>query len=72
MENVIFELYKSLVKKLTMEKLEFGSIITADLQENTITFEMDNPISVRGGEYAIIRIDSLEDKIKIETMFKND
>lgn len=35
-----------------------GKLITGDLQENTMTFEMNEPVQLKAGEYRILRDDS--------------
>ena len=49
-----------------MEKLQYGTTHSADLHENTITFEMQESITICAGEFAIIKIDTLYEKIKLE------
>jgi hypothetical protein len=49
-----------------MEKIQYGEMATADFHENTITFEMREVFTVCGGEFAIVRLDSLQDKIALE------
>lgn len=49
-----------------MERLQYGDVFSADFSENTITFEMDEAFTVCGGEFAIVRLDSLKDKIALE------
>jgi len=54
-----------------MEKLQFGSIITADLKEDTITFEMEESFSLIAGDFAIIKIESINDRIAVEEFIEN-
>lgn len=49
-----------------MDKIQYGDIVTADFHENTITFEMGESFTVCGGEFAIVRLDSLKDKMDLE------
>jgi hypothetical protein len=50
-----------------MEKIQFGEALTADFEENTFTFEMDDPsFTASAGAYAIVRIDTLDEKMKLE------
>ena len=50
---------------------QFGSLIYGDLKENTLTIEMDEAVTLRGGNYAVIRIDSVADQVKLEEALKN-
>lgn len=54
-----------------MDKLQYGDVILADFHENTITFEMKECFAVCAGEFAIIRLDSLQDKIALEEYINN-
>ena len=54
-----------------MEKLQFGSIITANLKDDTITFEMEDSISIQSGDFAIIKLESINDRIAVEEFIKN-
>jgi hypothetical protein len=54
-----------------MEKIQYGDIVTADFFENTITFEMKDSFTVCGGEFAIVRLDSLKDKMELEEFLNN-
>lgn len=54
-----------------MEKLQYGDVFSADFSENTITFEMNDSFSICAGEFAIIRLDSLKDKIALEEFIEN-
>lgn len=54
-----------------MEKLQYGDVFSADFSENTITFEMNDSFSICSGEFAIIRLDSLKDKIALEEFIEN-
>lgn len=49
-----------------MSNLKFGSLLTADLREDTITFQMEEPIEVKSGFFAIIKCDTLAERIAIE------
>lgn len=49
----------------------YGYLVTGDLKENTLTVEMDEPITIRAGEYAVIRIDSRIDKEKLEEFIQS-
>ena len=51
--------------------VEFGTLVTGDLHENTLTIEMDEAIVLRAGNYAVIRIESIQDQEKIEEFLKN-
>lgn len=53
-----------------MEIIQYGVVITADLCENTITFEMEDDFSICAGEFAIIKLSSLNQKIKLEEFLK--
>jgi len=54
-----------------MEKLQYGDVFSADFSENTITFEMKESFTICGGEFAIVRLDSLKDKIALEEFIEN-
>lgn len=54
-----------------MEKIQYGDVITADFSENTITFEMQECFTVCGGEFAIVRLDSLKEKMDLEEFLNN-
>lgn len=54
-----------------MEKLQFGSIVSANLKEDTITFEMEESISIQSGYFAIIKLESINDKIALEEFIEN-
>lgn len=50
-----------------MEIIQFGKAATADFEENTFTFEMDDPyFTASAGSYAIVKIDTLDKKMKLE------
>lgn len=49
-----------------MEKLQFGSVLTADLKEDTITFEMEESFKISSGNYAIIKCDTITERKEIE------
>lgn len=53
-----------------MEALQYGTVVTADFSENTITFEMDECFTIQAGDFAIVKIDSLKDKIALEEFIK--
>lgn len=54
-----------------MEKLQYGDIATADFSDNTITFEMHDCFSVCAEEFAIVRLDTLKDKMALEEFIEN-
>lgn len=54
-----------------MDAIQFGTVITADLHENTLTFEMDEAICICAGEYAIIKIDNIVQKQALEEFLTN-
>lgn len=54
-----------------MEKLQFGSISSANLKDDTITFEMEDSISIQSGDFAIIKLESINDRIAVEEFIKN-
>lgn len=45
---------------------QYGALIYGDLKENTLTIELDQPVIIRAGNYALIRIDNINDKEKLE------
>lgn len=47
-------------------RLLLGSLLTGDLKEDTMTFEMEDPVVLQSGNYAIIKIESINDQIAIE------
>ena len=53
-----------------MEPIQYGDVITADFSENTITFEMKECFTICAGEFAIVRLDSLAQKIALEEFIK--
>lgn len=54
-----------------MDKIQYGEVLMADLHENTITFEMNDSFEICAGEFAIIKLDNLQDKIALEEFIKN-
>lgn len=52
-------------------EIEFGTVISGDLHENTLLIEMDEPITLRAGNYAVIRIENIEQQSKLEEFVKN-
>jgi len=54
-----------------MEKLQYGTVDTANLYEHTITFFFDKNMKVCAGEFAIIKIDTLDEKIKLEEFIES-
>lgn len=52
-------------------EIEFGTIISGDLHENTLLIEMDEPITLRAGNYAVIRIESIADQEKLAEFVKS-
>jgi len=54
-----------------MEKLQYGTTHSADLYEKTITFEMPSDFSACAGEFAIIKLDTLDEKIKLEKFIES-
>ena len=54
-----------------MEKLLFGQAVTADFAENTITLEIENDFSICAGEFAIIKIDNISQKLAIEEFIQS-
>lgn len=49
---------------------QFGSVIYGDLKENTLTIQMEEAITLRAGDYAVIKIDNINDKLKLEDFLK--
>ena len=43
-------------------KAEYGTLVSGDLHENTLIIEMDEAITLRAGNYAVIRIESIADQ----------
>lgn len=41
-----------------------GKLITGDLKDNTMTFELDEPITLRAGEYVILSKEDHKQQIK--------
>lgn len=54
-----------------MEALQYGTVVTADFSENTITFEMDECFTIKAGEFAIVKLNSLQDKIALEEFIES-
>lgn len=40
-----------------------GTIVSGDLEENTLTIEMDKPITLKVGEYVVIPIEEFKQHI---------
>jgi hypothetical protein len=40
-----------------------GTIVSGDLEENTLTIEMDKPIILKAGEYVVIPIEEFKQHI---------
>lgn len=40
-----------------------GTIVSGDLEENTVTIEMDKPIILKAGEYVVIPIKEFKQQI---------
>lgn len=51
-------------------EIQFGTLISGDLHENTLVIEMDDPITLRAGNYAVIRIESIADQEKLAELLK--
>lgn len=51
-------------------KAQYGALISGDLKENTLIIEMDEAITLRAGDYAVIRLESISDKEKLEEFLK--
>lgn len=49
-----------------MEIIQYGNVVMADFEENTITFEMQECFTICAGEFAIVRVDTLDQKAKLE------
>ena len=47
------------------------SHFAAMAQADTITFEMEDSISIQSGDFAIIKLESLNDRIAVEEFIKN-
>lgn len=43
-------------------KILLGSLLLGDLKQNTMTFEMDEPVVLQSGNYAIVKLDSINDE----------
>lgn len=55
-----------------MDKLQYGTALSCDFDEKTITLEMnDDYFTFSAGEFAIIKLDSLDDKIKLEEFIES-
>lgn len=52
-------------------KVEFGTLVSGDLHENTLVIEMDEAITLRSGNYAVIRIESIADQEKLTELLKD-
>lgn len=53
-----------------MEKIQYGQVVTADFSENTITFEMDECFTICAGEFAIVKIKTLDQKMRLEAFLE--
>jgi hypothetical protein len=47
-----------------------GTIVSGDLEENTVTIEMDKPIILKAGEYVVIPIEEFKQQI-VKAFMKN-
>lgn len=54
-----------------MEKLQFGTALTCNLYEKTITLEVEDNFTFSAGEFAIIKIETLDEKIKLEEFIES-
>lgn len=54
-----------------MDKIQYGEVLMADLHENTITFEMNDSFAICSGEFAIIKLENLQEKIALEEFIEN-
>jgi len=55
-----------------MEKLQFGTAHSCDFDEKTFVLEMtDDYFTFCAGEFAIIKLDSLDEKIKLEEFIES-
>lgn len=54
-----------------MDKLQYGTAHSANLYEHTMTFEFDENVAFCAGEFAIIKIDTLDEKIKLEEFIES-
>lgn len=52
-------------------RLLFGSLLIGDLKKDTMTFEMEDPIVLQSGNYAIVKLDSLNDRIALEEFIES-
>lgn len=50
--------------------IKFGTLVSSDLHENTLVIEMDDPITLHAGNYAVIRIESIADQEKLTELLK--
>lgn len=44
-------------------KTQFGELLTGDLEENTMTFEIEGEMELKAGRYAIVPKDKYEELI---------
>jgi hypothetical protein len=51
---------------------QFGTLLTGNLKENTLTIEIDEDVVLRAGNYAVIRIDNINDQQKLEEFLKEN
>ncbi len=54
-----------------METIQYGNVVTADFSENTITFEMQECFTICAGEFAIVKLDNLQQKMDLEEFLEN-
>lgn len=54
-----------------MDKLQYRIAHSANLHEHTMTFEFNEDVTFCAGEFAIIKIDTLDEKIKLEEFIKS-
>ena len=54
-----------------MEEIQYRNVIGADFSENTIIFEMKDDFTICAGEFAIIKLDTLKQKMDLEEFIKN-
>ena len=54
-----------------MQKLQYGTAHSCDLMDKTITLEMEDDFSFCAGEFAIIKLDTLDEKIKLEEFIES-
>ena len=47
-------------------EVQYGSLKYGNLMENTLTIEMEEALTLRAGYYAVISLESITDKEKLE------